>query len=779
MKKSLLIVLIILFLSSVYGRTQVLFINEIMSSNNKFYFDEDGDDSDWIEIYNNSGEPVNLEGYCLSDKSKQLCRWSFPDTSIQAYHYLIVFASNKNRAEIGKELHTNFAIAKAGEDIFLSYGGEIVHMLPAKELETNTSYGLFPDGNSQSFVFVNPTPGEANFYQDSNEQLQFSHEGGIYENTFNLEIINPNPEKRIFYTTDGSTPTAESLLYESALVLDSSFHSQRNISQILITPPSEHQAPDISDVPKAIIIKAAYFDENGDMISDVTTHSYFFKSLGINHNSLPIISISADYDDLFDESIGILVPGVNWDSTNPFLSGNYMLRGDTWEREAYAEFYESNNQIGFKQKVGLRTHGTSTRRNPQKGLKIYARSKYGLSKFNYKLFDDRKTDIFNTLIFKPFTASWNFAGAEDYICNKIVAGLDVDGVASRPAILYLNGEYWGIYYISERIDEEYLETYHDIDPNNVDIIGDWQGTPNCGDNTDYLEMYEFVKNNDFSVYVNYNEISKLIDINNFIDYQIFQIYVANYDWPANNFRCWRSKTPGSKWRFAFYDGDACLMNYKLDMFERSTDTTTTHGPTHIGATLIFRKLMENEMFCNKFFARMEDVLNQFLYYQNTFVFYNIAYQFLEPEITTLINRFSISHHYVYWIYIMDVINEFLEKRSCTILEQVYSKYGIELDINGCVPISVDPGGGLDKNPGFSPNPSNGNFRVDFTPNFSGKYDFFLINLFGEKINLESRYLKKKLTYTNLYRVSLSPGIYYIVIQGDKEYRSGKIIIINY
>ena len=110
-------------------------------------------------------------GYCLSEKGKQLQLWCFPDTTIAAYSYLVVFASNKDRAIKGAELHTNFAIAAAGEDLFLTFDGKIVHMLPAKELQSNQSYGLFPDGSSEMYVFANPTPGESNWYQAPFDEL--------------------------------------------------------------------------------------------------------------------------------------------------------------------------------------------------------------------------------------------------------------------------------------------------------------------------------------------------------------------------------------------------------------------------------------------------------------------------------------------------------------------------------------------------------------------------------------------------------------------------------
>ncbi len=778
LKNSLLLSLIFTLFLSISTYSQALFINEMVSSNSDFYFDEDGDDSDWIEIYNNTSSPINLLGYCLSDKGKQLQLWCFPDTTIGAYAYLVVFASNKDRAIKGAELHTNFAISAAGEDLFLTFNGEIVHMLPEIELQSNHSYGLFPDASSELQVFSSPTPGETNWYQAPVDELSFSHRGGIYDETFILTLENKRQENKIYFTTDGNEPTPASILYEAPLMMDSRMHSQKNISQIQISPPDLHKPPPLMSVPKAIIIKAAVFDSQGNKVSEIITNSYFINELGINHHNMPIVSLSANHKNLFDEHIGILVTGVYWDSTNPYHSGNYWVRGDEWERDAYVEFYEADNSVGFTQNIGLRTHGGMSRSKPQKGLKIYARNKYGLSRFNHEIFEDKNMDWFKTLVLKPFASSWSNSGIEDYVANRIAEGLEIDRIASRPVILYLNGEYWGQYFITERTDKNYIESYYGVDSDSVDIISSWSGKTEAGDNIDFLDLYEFVYENDLSKDDNYKQVIERIDIDNFIDYQIFQIYIVNYDWAANNFRCWRSKSPGSKWRFVYFDGDAALISYKHDMFEHVTDTSDRQWPTNATSTLFFRKLMENDIFYNRFFLRMEDIMNKYLYYQNTSVYYKIAKQLLEPEIHRQINRFTIPENFDYWTSKMEVLDAFLSSRSCFMKGQVLEKYGIDLNLIECLPDNVEDDVAFGQNFGIAPNPSTGNFRIEFTPQHSGNYEFYLLNLLGQKIPLGNEYLNGGISHSAFHNIDAQAGVYHLVIQGEKENQVEKILIRN-
>jgi len=366
MKKTLL--LLFFCICTLIVRTQNLVINELMSSNDNFLLDEDGDDSDWIEVYNNSPNTINLNNYYLSDKPDNLNLWAFPNLDIPPFQFLLIFASGKNRTIAGSELHTNFSIKANGENIFLSYNETLVHTCPAIPLTANTSYGLSNDGVAPFVIFNTPTPDFSNNSSVGLETITFSHVGGIYEEPFVLSIFG-NSTSTIRYTTDGTTPTLESSLYNDSIYLDNSYSSQGNINQIQIYAPDQHQAPNPNAVSKAIVIRAAAFNGQGEQISEVTTHSYFIKSLGIDHTSFPIVSICADHDDLFDYETGIFVPGIHWESDNPLWTGNYYQRGIDWEIPIHVEFYEYSDSSGFRQNAGMRTHGGNARRHPQKGLR--------------------------------------------------------------------------------------------------------------------------------------------------------------------------------------------------------------------------------------------------------------------------------------------------------------------------------------------------------------------------------------------------------------------------
>ena len=308
------------------------------------------------------------------------------------------------------------------------------------------------------------------FAKAQNDTVIFSVPGGFYEDVFQLELYNYYPQNHIRYTTNGNRPTAQSPLYEEPLLLDSTKYSQSNIYTIINCPETEFYLPD--SVQHCIVIRAAVFDENDSCISAVKTNSYFIRSLGCDTHGLPAVSLCADSLDLFDYETGIFVPGVNYDSLDPYFTGNYFMRGDEWERWSNFEFYERDN-TGVNQQVGLRTHGKQSRWRGQKGLKIYAREEYGKKRLKHKFFETLPLNNFKHLCLKPYGAAWNGSGCKDYICSRIAQHLNVESQASRPTALFLNGEYWGIYYVAEKTDERFLEDHLGVDIEAVNLINIW------------------------------------------------------------------------------------------------------------------------------------------------------------------------------------------------------------------------------------------------------------------------------------------------------------------
>lgn len=499
-----------------------------------------------------------------------------------------------------------------------------------------------------------------------NDSVIFSARGGFYEDTFVLRLFNYYPQNHIRYTINGNRPTAQSTLYSDSLLLDECLYSKSDIYTIVNCPEDDFFLPD--SVRHCIVIRAAVFDENDSCVSMVKTNSYFIRALGCDTHGLPAVSICADSLDLFDYERGILVPGIHYDPLNPNWTGNYYQTGREWERCINIEFYELDNR-GINQQAGLRTHGGNGRRFQQKCLNIYARKEYGKKRFKHEFFETIPNNNFKHLALKSFVSSWNQSGVNDYICNQIASQLDIETLASRPVLLYLNGEYWGIYYIQERPDERYLEDHFGIDIDRVNIVSGWE--PNVVNGTDehFLELFHWMEMADLSDPEAYAYAKTQIDVDNFIDYQIFELFSENRDWPANNMRCWQ--LDDGKWRWIFYDGDACLLWMTFYAFDYAVYEGYECWPSNWKVTLFFRRLMENQEFQNLFNARFNELLTTTFDYSNTRPILENAQMTLESEIPFQSNRFGVPWSVEKWNVDMGRNDWFLFKRAECILDPLH------------------------------------------------------------------------------------------------------------
>jgi hypothetical protein len=757
-----LLTLSLLFAAISMSNGQPLVINELMSSNNSFILDEDGDDSDWIEVYNTTNDVIDLSGYFLSDKDGNPQGWAFPDTIIQPKHFLLVFASGKNRATAGSELHTNFSIKASGEPVLISHLGEVVHRMPPINLETNTSYGLENDGRAPFVVFYEPTPGASNNQAPVAASVFFSKQGGIYQNTFALSIFCDSDQASIYYTTDGTSPTTSSYLYTGQLQLSTGLCSGANISQMPIYPPGSFKPPPPGTVPKAVVIRAVAFDQNGNQISDVVSNSYFIHDLGINHNQLPIISICAEHDDLFDFETGIFVPGKHWDANEPTWTGNYYQRGREWEREINLEYHEQN-KVGINHRAGLRTHGGNGRRLSQKGMRLYARDEYGASYFEHPFFEDKPIVNYKRLVLKPFYASWSQTGIEDYVSLKMARNLNVDHVGTQAVVVYLNGEYWGIYYLQERIDSRYIEGNYGVERDMVDLIGNWHGMIEYGENKDFLALYDFIEQHDLGIGSNYETVSKWMDIDNFIDYQLFEIYIANADWPGNNMKCWRERDSEGKWRWIYFDGDAALQNYKFDGFSQALKTSGYGYPTKSTATLFLWKLLENDGFKSQFLNRLQELLNNQLSYSGTNPIYQEAIENMSSEIQRQINRFSFPNDYDRWYNKVLKTKEFLTMRNCIIANQVSKVFNERITVGNCNYEEVAV-----TELGLYPNPNHGEFTITFYSSEAAPAYIKIHNPLGREVASFNQVIPKGENTLTYHLKDIPNGLLFVSVGTEKQ-----------
>ena len=586
------------------------------------------------------------------------------------------------------------------------------------------------------------------------QEVTFSIPGGFYDNPIELTLSCDQQDKVIHYTTNGNTPTVNAPVYRQPLMLDERLFSHSNIYTILDCPDDLWFLPD--SVKKCIVIRAAAFNESGERVGDVITNTYLIKSLGNDTHGLPVVSICADSLDLFDYERGIFVPGASFDTTNPGETGNYYLSGREWERPMNFEFYESDNK-GINQKAGLRTHGGNGRKLPQKCMKIYAREEYGKKRFKHQFFESIADSSFKHLILKPFTATWYIAGVNDHITNQIAAPLDLETLASRPIVLYLNGEYWGIYYIHERPDEHYLEDHCHVDIEDINLIEGWDGQCEAGSNDNFLELCDFIANNDLSSSEAYAHVVSRMDINNFIDYQILEIYTANLDWPANNMRCWQASD--SIWRWIFFDGDICLIKKEFDAVASATYDGPSTWPSSSASTLFLRKLLENESFKAAFINRFNELLNTAFAYETTKAFNDDIRNTLKEEIPDQSARFNTPESYDLWEHHMNGIDLFLAQRPIVVLEQL-GNYYLSDDFN----LSIDA---------IYPTPAQNEIHIQTQLDNNASTVIQIFDLTG------------RLQYSKNWAIGVGPSEFTLPIQlhsgiyilriGDK---TGKFVVIN-
>lgn len=571
------------------------------------------------------------------------------------------------------------------------------------------------------------------------QTVTFSATGGFYDASFEL-ALQCNAAYQIRYTINGNTPTGASALYEAPLWLDEDLYSKSDIYTIQTACDELFFAPET--VQHCITLRAAAFDEAGNCVGPVATQSYFIRSLGCDTHGLPVMAISADSLALFDYETGILVPGVFFDPSNINGTGNFYQNGREWERLVNVEFYEPNDNSGINQQAGLRTHGGTCRRQTQKGLKIYARDEYGKKRFKHKFFESIPNESFKHLVMKPFSYQWFNYGIQDNICNRMAAHLDVESVASRPMVLFINGEYWGIYYLKEKPDAHYLEDHFGNEDTDYNVVSNWYGYLVDGDTTGFIEMMRWVKDCDLTQEEQYARINEMIDVSSFIDYYCLELFIANNDWPANNMRCYQ--LDDGKWRWIFFDGDDALAKMDFDVLENATSTINLGWPTDARSTLLFRKLLENKEFGDRFLLRFKELLTSQFTYAVTKPYFDDAAALVRGEVPSQCERFGLPLNLGQWEYDILTVDKFLRTRVENMIDRLAEFFATE---DNTTIIKV-----------LYPNPVIDNLHVILWSDGFAVSDIELYDLMGRRVYSQKIVLMEGENYLNL-SCPYAAGIY--------------------
>lgn len=468
-------------------------------------------------------------------------------------------------------LHTNFQLRSTGENVYLTNSaGVLLDSVNSGYQPQDISRGRQPDGSNNWYMFSQPTPGSSNNtpgYQEFAESPQFSLSAGIYDNPVQITLTSVTPQATIFYSLDGTTPSDTCLLYTGPIIIDST-----------------------------TVLRARTFAP-GYLPSPTVTQTYFINQ----QYTLPIVSLATDPANFFDWESGIYVMGPNASPDYPHFGANFWK---DWEKPVHIEFFEPDGTPGFSIDAGVQIFGSWSRLYPQKSLSIFARDRYGYPEINYQIFSTKSISEFQAIVLRNSGQDWGKTFFRDAMMHTMVAETDIDIQAYRPAVVFINGKFWGIHNIREKMNEHYLASNHGVDPDNIDFVE--QDTVRHGDASHYHMLLSFVSTEDLTIPANYNYVTTLMNVDNFMDYILSVLYFANPDWPWNNVRCWRPRTPDGKWKWMLYD-----MDYAFHAGHLGPDANTFAEMRNQqnGTTILFFNLLDNQTFREDFINRFADHLN--------------------------------------------------------------------------------------------------------------------------------------------------------------------------
>ncbi|MBK8474643.1 MAG: CotH kinase family protein [Sphingobacteriales bacterium] len=498
-------------------------INEFSAANTSAAIvDNFGENEDWVELFNTTGSAVNLSGWHLSDRSANLLKWTFPTGStIAANGYLRIWCSGRNTGT-GANMHTNFKITQTQniEGIYLSnVGGTLID---GNDIDTpnqnNHSWGRSPNGSANWRVFTNPTPNASNTttaYLGYATTPNITPASGAYSGSVSVGIVTPDPGITIRYTNNGDFPTAASTLYTAPF-----------------------------NVTQTRVIRAIAISSNPSILpSFVESNTYF---INVAPHTCKIISLSGS-------GVAALFGGTNSTPNSGFEMFN----------ENFVKIDEGYGQTN--------KHGNDSWAYNQRGIDFIMRDQYGYDHaVQEQLFQSSPRDKFQRIILKPAANdNYPFSTGGAHIRDAFVhtlserCHLNLDERKSEPCVVYLNGQYWGVYEIREKVDDnDYTDYYYNRDGDEIDYIKTWGGTwAEYGDMNQWNTLYNYIQSNNMAVPANYANVESQLDILSLMDYVIINVQTVCSDWLNYNTSWWHSNDNVVKWRYALWDMDATFNHY--------------------------------------------------------------------------------------------------------------------------------------------------------------------------------------------------------------------------
>ncbi|MDR0840169.1 MAG: lamin tail domain-containing protein [Christensenellaceae bacterium] len=642
-----------------------VYISEMLGSNQASLKAADGNYYDWVELHNAGAQAVSLAGYGLSNNPKNPAKWVFPDITLAPDEYLVLYASGLNKADAQKKnnLHLNFNIGAGGENLFLfAPDGKLLDKLGAGAFQSDVSYGR--SGEGSRYYYTSPTPGAANGkgYAGITAQPQFLTPPGVYEAPVMVEL-SAGGEETIYYTLDCTTPTAGSQAYTGPI------------------PVSKNT------VVRAVALKEGY------LTGYTSSGTFLFKGDGANH-ALPIATLVTDPANLWDGKTGIYAYGENFDDSiagiTPMLEQALYYKSKfaaadsrEWERPASFSVFGEDGKAAFSQNVDIRIGGSYGRSRAQKAFNITARSEYGGSRMQYSFFDSRPYDEYKALVLRAGAQDQNYSKIRDELATGLLEGTDVHLLyqAYKPYVLYLNGEYWGVYFLKEKRNRFFV-AQHEGTQNleDMDIVKS-STRVSYGTVTEWNALMSYVAAHNVSDPNSeaYRYLESQIDMDSFIDYMICEIYVGQTDvWNIQYY-----KLPGGKWKWVFYDfcwsfGTSGVDHNTLELRRNTTKPMSD----------LFNALLANSQWRDAFLRRFGQLLDEAYAPARVNALADTLYAAVEPEIAREREKFNgdtfmgkrqiaeVKGDYAKFQAQIELIHRFANERPGVLKKQLKAAFGL-------------------------------------------------------------------------------------------------------
>jgi len=624
-----------------FGFSQIV-INEFCASNKSYIDTQNGTYPDWIELYNTQNSSVDISGYYLTDSPKNTNKWKVPtNTVIAAKGFLLIWAD-----DLKTGLHTNFNLSVDGEFIGLVSPSLVyIDSIRYGIQKADISYGRTTDGAIDWGFFNTSSPNKTNNTSTATIQTTkplFSLSPGVYTGTQTISISAKSGAK-IYYSTDGSTPTALSTEYTSA------------ISLLKTT------------IVKAIAIIA------GEEESDVAACTYFIDE---HIFDLPILSISTDPNWLYNVDTGIYILGPNADTVEPYNGANYWLDK---EIPMTFQYYSPTGKEIVNVEGGAKIYGGYSRINAVKSMQFKAKSKYGTSMFHYQFFKDKDINEFKNIAIRNSGNDWGNTMFRDAMMQTLTNKyMKIDYQETQHVAFFINGEYYGLEILTEKLNENYVTSNYNVKPEDVDLRDPW-GSLN-GDDVAWNNFVTYYTNTDLSVATNYIQIKSMMDIDEYIDYMVAELYYSNTDWPGNNMKFWRERKVGAKWRWIMYDTDFGFGIWNSDPCNNTitfiTDANGPDWPNPPQSTLLFRQLLTNETFKNDFIQRFAYHLNTSFEKKRVVAIIDSIQSSIQNEMQYHINKWGLPGSMTEWENNVNIMRQFNDQRETCIQNHISDYFSL-------------------------------------------------------------------------------------------------------